>query len=579
MSYDTLTLSAVRDELRPLVGGRVQRIVQVDALTIVLEVFTGRRQQLLLSANASLPCVMLVEDKARRGVETPSPFILLLGKYLRSALLQGFYQPVYERVLEMAFSGPEGQVRLICELMGRYSNFILVDTQRVVMDAVKRIPPSLNRYRATLPHQPYVAPPPQAKLLPPQVTAEELHRILEGHSREPVWHVLVDAITGISPLLGREITARALGAGDSIANNPAQQAEKLLAVLPYFIGLPETHAWEPCVALDECGQITAFAPYRLTHLGKIEEMPSISGAIVRYLEERQKGDAYRPVRSHLHMMLGKLQADTRARLASLERSMLPTDELEALQRQANAILALGWSIAPGQKMLELDAEMAASLLGSENGEPVSIPLDPLQSAAANAERLFAQYRRKKAANVQVPEMVEAAHQDLAYLEQLGLDIDLAENRSELDALQRELEELRGSETRHTSAGAPKHIMTINASPRCIILVGRSASQNEEVTFKRASGDDTWLHAHGVPGGHVVVKCGRGEPLPGVIEQAARYAAYYSGKRGEANVLVDYTRRRYVNRIPGSRPGMVTYRNEHTLTVPGILGAQDDDDAL
>jgi predicted ribosome quality control (RQC) complex YloA/Tae2 family protein len=114
----------------------------------------------------------------------------------------------------------------------------------------------------------------------------------------------------------------------------------------------------------------------------------------------------------------------------------------------------------------------------------------------------------------------------------------------------------------------------------LVLVGRSASQNEEITFKRASGDDTWLHAHGVAGAHVIIKGGRGEPEPQVLELAARYAAYYSGLRGEPRVVVDYTRRRYVSHIAGGRPGMVTYRNELTIIVPGGLEhAEVESDAL
>ncbi len=113
-----------------------------------------------------------------------------------------------------------------------------------------------------------------------------------------------------------------------------------------------------------------------------------------------------------------------------------------------------------------------------------------------------------------------------------------------------------------------------------ILVGRSATQNEEVTFHRAVGEDIWLHAHGVPGAHVIIKCGRASVSPAALGKSARYAAFYSGLRGEARVLVDYTQRRYVKHIPGGRPGMVTYHNEQTISVPATLADQGvDDDAV
>jgi predicted ribosome quality control (RQC) complex YloA/Tae2 family protein len=102
----------------------------------------------------------------------------------------------------------------------------------------------------------------------------------------------------------------------------------------------------------------------------------------------------------------------------------------------------------------------------------------------------------------------------------------------------------------------------------IILVGRSARQNHQITFQRAGPDDLWLHAVDVPGSHVVVLSGgRSVPEP-VLERAARLAAQHSAARGEARVLVAYTRRRYVRPIRNARPGMVTYRREKTLRVSG-----------
>jgi predicted ribosome quality control (RQC) complex YloA/Tae2 family protein len=102
----------------------------------------------------------------------------------------------------------------------------------------------------------------------------------------------------------------------------------------------------------------------------------------------------------------------------------------------------------------------------------------------------------------------------------------------------------------------------------IILVGRSARQNHEITFRRAGPDDLWLHAVDVPGSHVVVLSG-GRAVPeGVLRRAAELAAHHSAARGEAGVLVAYTRRRYVRPIRGGRPGMVTYRREETMRVAG-----------
>ena len=97
-------------------------------------------------------------------------------------------------------------------------------------------------------------------------------------------------------------------------------------------------------------------------------------------------------------------------------------------------------------------------------------------------------------------------------------------------------------------------------------MGRNSRQNDDLTFRRASSTDWWFHARGVPGSHVIVR-GGGEELPrATVRRAAELAAYYSRARRDASVVVDYTQRRNVRRIPRAAPGLVNYRQERTIRV-------------
>ena len=100
----------------------------------------------------------------------------------------------------------------------------------------------------------------------------------------------------------------------------------------------------------------------------------------------------------------------------------------------------------------------------------------------------------------------------------------------------------------------------------LILVGRNAQQNDTVTFRQAVSHDTWLHARGVPGAHVAIVNGGRRVAQATLRRAAELAAYYSASREAASVPVDCTLRRYVRRIKRAGPGMVTYREEKTLSV-------------
>ena len=99
-----------------------------------------------------------------------------------------------------------------------------------------------------------------------------------------------------------------------------------------------------------------------------------------------------------------------------------------------------------------------------------------------------------------------------------------------------------------------------------IYIGRTGRQNDEVTFGTGNADDLWLHARELPGAHVILRLTPDADVEDAIEDAAALAAYYSDGRGSTRVPVDVTERRYVRKIKGAGPGMVTYRNERTINV-------------
>lgn len=573
MYYDALTLTAMRDELAELLmHGRVQKVVQPAPLVVGLEVYAGRRYPLLLSAEPQAPGVYLMESVQRRGTETPSPLFLLLAKYARGARITAIEQPPLERVLSFALEGEHGPVRLLCEIMGRYSNVILVDRDGLVMDAIKRIPPSLNRYRSTLPHQPYVPPPPQHKDDPHLLTEERLNTLAAQSPEKPLWQMLVARVTGVSPLVAREVAFRATGSLEPSLPLMPGQSERLLQALGELMDLPRSHAWAPSVAFDGQGVLRGpmtYAPYELTHLPDHQPFARISDAILRVWEARQSLDAYRQVRLRLHALIQEQMVRQRARLASLRRALVPSEQTESLRERADAILALAWSIQPGQNELVADPEALGKGGDGQQGA-LRIALDPALSPSENAEKLYREYRKQQAAARAVPALIQRAELDLRYLGQLASDVDLAENRPQLDAVESELHQAGWAPGRRAPKVAAKLApLSVRAADGTLILVGRNSRENEAITFDRAAADDLWLHAHGVPGAHVVIKCGGAAVGETVLLQAARLAAHYSAARREARVHVDMVLRRHVRRVPGGRPGMVTYSHESTLLVdPG-----------
>ena len=560
MYFDALTAAAVADECRKLRGGRIQEVVQVDELEVGLEIYAQHgRHYLLASAHPRHARVHLCQARLRRGRDTPSPLLLLARKYVRDGQIVAVRNPEFERVLHLEVEGAEGQVTLVLELMGRHANLILVGADGTVMDAIKRVGPHLSRVRPVLPGRFYVPPPAQAKLDPTDLTELRLRELLEGaDAAQPAWRPLVDGVRGVSPLLAREVVSRATGDAQTPAGAIARVAP-LLDAFQGILGCIWEHAWQPCVAMEE-GHVVAFAPYLLTHYAEWISVDTISAAIERYYEAALGADAYAPAKARVRALLNDVQERVRGRRSALQRQLVSPQALDALRRSGEMILAYAHAVRPGQEVLEAQVDL--------DGPPLQIALDPRLTAVENAQAYFARYEKARSAAADVPRLIAQADEELAYLDQLATDLDLAANRPEIEEVRSALAEAGyvASKRVQMPRGQPLRVVSEDGMP---ILVGRSARQNDEVTFRRAAADDLWLHAVDAPGAHVVVQCA-GRPVPEqTLRQAAALAARYSARRGESKVLVACTRRRYVRRIQGARPGMVTYTHEQTVWVsPG-----------
>ena len=99
-----------------------------------------------------------------------------------------------------------------------------------------------------------------------------------------------------------------------------------------------------------------------------------------------------------------------------------------------------------------------------------------------------------------------------------------------------------------------------------IYVGKNNYQNDELTFKVATGNDWWFHAKGMPGSHVIVKS-RNEELPDrVFEEAGMLAGYYSKGRDSDKIEIDYLQKKNIKKPNGSAPGFVVYYTNFSLTI-------------
>jgi predicted ribosome quality control (RQC) complex YloA/Tae2 family protein len=561
MDLDVFTLAALVDEFMDvLVGGRIQDSIDVDATGIGLEIYADRqRRYLYISADHLTPRVHLVAEKLRRGVTTPKQIGLLLRRYVEGGVITHVSQPAWERILHIDVQGPEGDVTIIIEPMERRSNILLVQAG-VILDCMRRVGPEENRYRLSLPAHEYVPPPPQTgKLDPTRLELEDVYGLIEQNAdpKQQLQRLLSARLLGVSPLLAKEIVFRA--GGQANARTAEVDAGDLYDALQTVITPLADHEWHPGVAEGAAG-VEAFSVYPLLSMAGWQPVDTVSEALAAYYGAPVGEDAYNAAKAPVEKAIDEATARLEAKLASLERSVTDEAEREMLRKSGELILAYQYTLQGGQT--ELRAHY-------EPDEPeLVVQLDTALTPLENAQRYFTRYEKARRALDDVPQLIEETRAEINFLAQLKTDLALASNWPDIDEVQQALQSRgywRGRRVGRVGGGksAPMRMVTPSGF---VIWVGRNSRQNEIVTFDKGGGADLWLHARDVPGAHVVVKFD-GRPIPeDVIQQAAEAAAYFSARRGEARVIVDVTECKYVRKIKGTGPGMVTYRNETTRTV-------------
>ena len=581
MAFDALTLSAVRDELEPLLtGARLQKLSFVDELSLAVEAFAPHvgRSYVLLSADLEHERVQRLSSLPARGIEGESPFSMLVRKHLRSARVRGVHQPRLERVFELDCEqrDPDGRlhrVLLIVEAMGRRSNLVLVDEDDAIMDAARRTPPSRNPRRPVLPHLRYMPPPAQDRLLPEEVTAESLAE--PAHGQPTLAKYLAERIAGLSPLAGRELAFRAVGAADAplVGTDWAVVAR----VAREFMSVVDTHNWQSMLASEaSTGRAIDYAPYELRHLAaagaEITPFASISQAIEAYhVRLTESGPAPRgdPLAAERKALLAPLDRSAHAlerRIAALEHQLASSrDQRDPLRRAGEAILARQAELPVGSTEVVVDDQRFG--------------LDPTLSAVANAQAYFARYRKTREAEVRVPALLEDARNAATHLADLRALVEVADQMDAVRALRREVAAATGArspEGRGKPSPKSRPYRRVTLGDGWEALVGISAAGNAAVTFEVAQPDDLWLHARGVPGAHVILRTNGATPPDDVVFQAARLAAQHSSARSAGAVEVDVAPRRYVKKVPNGPPGLVRYANEYTLRVSTDIATKVSD---
>jgi predicted ribosome quality control (RQC) complex YloA/Tae2 family protein len=480
----------------------------------------------------------------------------------------------------------------------------------------------------TLPHLPYIAPPAQRKLdLLGMGEISFRHELETLDPKLPTWQTLVARFRAVSPLLAREAVFRASGNTDtSVAGVPAAP---LHAALTDLLGLVRTNAWAPSVAwaapepndetadsedtanADSAEHATrntqqvalAFAPYPLRHLeaagATLQMTDSVSAAAEAFFAAVEVMAGHTQLKAAVRAELDERRNRLERRRSALQGELDRAAGFERERRKGELLLAYMYGIQPGQTELQIP------------DEDLTIKLNPDLTPVEQAQAMFREYSRARAAVEGVPARLDGVDLGLRYLDELATQLDLANDHDTIQLLRGEVAALpedptamrpptdelaakgkkpepkgkgkvraQGSakgKSQQGKLGAQSREGRLATTPARVvskdgiaIYYGRSARQNDALTFGLAQPDDLWLHARNVPGSHVVIR-GGGKRVPeSTVAEAARLAARHSKARHDGAVDVIVTEKRHVRRVSGAPPGLVTVSQERVLRVrPGL----------
>lgn len=557
MPYDGIVLNHVVQELQTLVGQRVDKLYQPETDEIHIQFRSKEKRRLKISINASMPYLTLTKIR-KKNQDSPPNFLILIRKYLQGAFLEKIEQVGYDRVVQFSFLGKNElgdvtQFTLIYELMGKHSNLILINSEGIIIDSLKRVPPYMSQVRQILPTLTYE---------PLEATQKNIYAIhysefesLVLSNEEMISKMLYRTFQGFSPAFSKEVLFR-------LGIDPGVSSDLLTpdVISKLFIFLQNFKSDGYYIFKDRDGFFKDFHIVKLSQFDKFETKDSILELIDDFYATK---DLQLRIKQH-SSDLRKL-VDNRIKRSEKKLASLYSDYNESMT--ADEYKLKGELIISNLHLIKKGME-SARVLNYYDQTELEIKLNENKSPQENSQVYYKKYNKMKTAKDYIESQIKQAKDEVDYLNSITNSIQNSLDEDNLDMIKNEL--INQGYMKKKGFKKEKKIIS---KPHCFIsktgfeiLVGKNNVENDQLTFKKASNSDIWLHTKDIPGSHVIIST-KGQSVDDeTLLLAAEIAAYYSKSKYASKVPVDYTEVRHVKKPSGSKPGFVNYFHQQTLIV-------------
>ena len=562
MTTDWILIRRAAAELeRLLLRGRVTDAGLLDDGRVAVR-FGGLRKgspaTLAVDAFGSPPAVTV--DDTELAVAADPGWLRSAGTALRGKRLTAVRARPGDRVLVLAFGtasrfGVESESRLVLELVPRYGNVVLLG-DRVVVAAAKQFSPAENEARSVQVGLPYEPPPlPRATL-----DLAAFARALDGAATP---RDVERALGGFRPELPRLLAASVVAESATRPSQPAAGLaawldERARAVLASAESAADRadgiHVYRDGDGAIVAAHVVPLAQHAVLARSIVPDLLGVFAEARGATLRSRRGDATERRRASLLTRIVKRTRTTGEELRAVAARSADDAARERLRASGDALFTHAPEVPSG----------AASFVPPTNPE-LTIALDPLLDAKANARAYYARYRKAADAlpHLERRRTILEARRDA--LDVLAFEAERADPAT-LPELEDDLDELEGRPPQRAPQAATRRRapLRLERPSGARIYVGRSPRENAEVTFRIARPDDLWFHARGIPGSHVVLQAPPGgTPGDDDLDAAADLAATHSKAKNAPRVEIDYTERKYVRKQRDAGPGLVWYTNART----------------
>ena len=575
MAFDAGMLACMVREIRTVaLGGRIEKIMQPERDEIILQLRSTEGGKRLLINTGTGPRIGFTELTRENPAQAPM-FCMLLRKHLTGGRLADIRQEGFERVVTLEFDtrdemGFACTRRIVAEIMGKYSNLIFTDGEGRIISALKTVDFSTSSQRQVLPGMRYELPPSQDKDNPLEVDFDRFAALYAAESPDkPLDKFILSRFCGISATVAREMAVLSTRHTDTPLRyaTPAEawrgfdrirsriREGDFIPTMVYDGGAAVEYAFCP---------LTQYAP-------PVETRPydTASSMLDAYFETRDKESRIRQRAADVLRLLTNAESRIKKKLDIQRGELSECERADGYKKYGDMITANLWQLTRGMKQAELtDYEV----WDEEKGEygTVLLELDERLTPSANAQKYYKRYAKARNAKVELAKQIELGEAELAYVYTVFDSLTRAETASDLAEIRDELYR-SGYASRMKGYAAPKKqpaptVAKFKTTNGYLVYCGKNNLQNEHITHKLADRNDYWFHAQGVPGSHVVMVTGGEEPDAQDFTDAACIAAHFSKAAGGAQIPVDYLLVRHVRKVPGAKPGFVTYHTNWTAYV-------------